>query len=127
MVEVAAKDGESGWPTNGFVQPGWWGSRQWGRDAGITSGSCTFVCFGSKSGVGSIVWLGDSRWQSGGVPGAFIWPGRGGSKVVVGEQDAGVTSGGRAFIGFGSESRRAQSGGFRRAGTSFVVVLNEVQ
>ena len=28
----------------------WWGSRQRGKDAGITSGSRTFVDFGSESG-----------------------------------------------------------------------------
>ena len=44
-----------------------------------------------ESGVGSIEWLGGIQdGQSGGVPGAFIRPGRGGSKVVVGERDGGV-------------------------------------
>ena len=36
----------------------WWGLRQWGRDAGVTSSGRAFMHFGSKSRVGSIVWLG---------------------------------------------------------------------
>ena len=35
MVEVAAKDGESGWPTDGFVRPGWWARGGGGRDGGV--------------------------------------------------------------------------------------------
>ena len=39
-----------------------------GQDAGIMSSSRMFICFGSESGVGSIMWLGDSRWgRNGGV------------------------------------------------------------
>ena len=37
-----------------------------GRDTGVMSGSHTFVRFGSKSGMGLIVWLGDSRWGGNG-------------------------------------------------------------
>ena len=35
MVEVAARDGESGWPTDGFVRPGWWARGGGGRDGGV--------------------------------------------------------------------------------------------
>ena len=76
----------------------WLGDLRWQGGGNRYGGFTTFVYLGQER-EGSIVWLGDLRWRSGGVPGAFIWPGQGGSKVVVGEQD-----GGRAFIGFGSES-----------------------
>ena len=35
MVEVATRDGESGWPTDGFVRPGWWARGGGDRDGGV--------------------------------------------------------------------------------------------
>ena len=59
----------------GEVGARWWlGNEMVGQDTGITSGGRTFVHFGSKSGVGSIVWLGDSRWGgNGGVRRLWWW------------------------------------------------------
>ena len=56
-----------------WEQGGGWGTRQWGRDAGVTPSGRTFVHFGSESGVGLIVWLGDSRWGGNGGVQRLWW------------------------------------------------------
>ena len=98
-----------------WEQGGGWGTRRQGREAGITSGGCTFWVreWGGLNRVVRGLEMGWERWCS--------------TIVVVGDgsgctpwwwsltwwgRDAVVTSGDRTFVGFGFESRRAQSGGW---------------